>query len=358
MIIQSLKLHDFRCYEDIEISFDKGLNLVLGPNGVGKSCLVEAIGYLSLAKSWRNSDESSLIRQNCHGAYIKASIVEGALIRDIEIELSRKGKRISVNGKKISRLSELSKLVNVIVFSPADVPLFAASPGERRKFLDVAISKVSQPYFLAISDYGKLLFERNALLKDPYCDRNLLEVITSKMIELSKPIVEERLAYVSQLNSVLPETLERLFGSKKEIELSYKSFIPVGDDYYEQARLAFSRSLDSDLRHGSTSVGPQREDISLIYQGKDIAKYGSQGENRSAVLALKLSPYFLIIDEAKKPILVLDDVFSELDQAKTDSLTECLKGLSQTFVTATQLNVSDASIYEVSAIDNRSIRRK
>lgn len=355
MILTHLELRDFRSYEKLSIDFGPGLNLVLGENATGKSNLCEAIHYLSLARSWRTGNDSLLIRDGADCAYLKADVSEGPLARCIEIEISKGHKRIKINGKNVRRLSELSKLVNVIIFSPRDVPLFMDSPGERRNFLDVALSKHSLDYFSLISSYNRLLGERNAALKRSSVDQNLLEVITSQMIEVSAPLVKLRHMYVCSLNEVLPDILGRLRGEPTKSLISYRSFVKDDGSFKERAEKAYKEALESDLIHRSTSIGPHREDFAFRLNGRSVADYGSQGENRLAVFALKLAPYFLIEDEGKKPICVLDDATSELDQTHQKNLLEFVKTLSQTFLSATNLDIEGASVIDVSI--NKAIRR-
>lgn len=348
MTIKSLTLHNFRSYEHLELEFSDGLNLITGPNGVGKSNLAEAVHYLSLAKSWRSNEDRLLIREGQPSAYLKAVVEEGGLSREIEIEIARNSKRISVNGKKIAKLSELSKLVNVIIFSPEDVKLFADSPGQRRRFLDLAIAKKSPEYMEVLSSYNKLLGDRNAMLKDGNPDCRLLTIITSRMVEISEAICRARAEYVAKLNTVLPKIIDELSGGGHSAELTYRSYAKLNEDFQTSANAAFERALEGDCRHGSTSVGPQREDIRFLFNGRDVAEFGSQGENRISVLSLEIAPYFLIEEREKKPICVLDDVFSELDESRSGALLGFIKSLSQVFVTATKLETDGASIYEVS----------
>lgn len=355
MILTRLRLKDFRSYESLDISFDQGLTLVLGDNAVGKTNLVEAIHYLSLARSWRSKEDGTLIRDGTSLAFINAEVREGPLLRRIEIEIGKGSKKVLLNGKPVKKLSELSKLTNVICFSPSDVPLFAGSPGERRSFLDVSLSKRSLDYFGLISRYNRLLKERNAALKSRTPDRVLLASLSEQMVAVSEPIVRYRALYVASLNGVLPDLLSRLRGEKTACEILYRPFARPDDDFKRRASKAFQDALENDLAHGSTSVGPHREDIAFRMNGKDIATRGSQGESRMAVLALKLAPSLLVEIEEKKPICVLDDVTSELDPENVGRLIEALRGFGQVFVTATNLNIEDASIVDVSL--NHATRR-
>ena len=349
MILKHLELRNFRSYDSLSLDFGPSVNEVVGPNGVGKSNLAEAIHYLSLARSWRTSDDRLLIKDGKDEATILAEIEEGPLHREVGITIGKDKKKITLNGKPLRRLSELSRLVNVIVFSPADVPLFLGSPGERRGFLDLSISKQSLDYFTLIGRYDKLLKERNAALKMAKIDDRLVDVLTEQMIEVSYPLIKLRALYIAELNRVLPGILNKLKGPGNVAELIYRPFVKADENFIENARNAFYRAKESDYRHHTTSVGPHREDFSFLLNGKDIADYGSQGENRIAVLSLKMAPFSLIEDEGRKPILVLDDVYSELDREHADRLGEYLGELKQVFITATKQQTQGASLIEVSA---------
>ncbi|HAS55984.1 MAG TPA: hypothetical protein DEF61_00375 [Firmicutes bacterium] len=355
MILDHIRLRNFRTYDNLDLNLSPGLNLVLGENAAGKTNLVEAIQYLSLARSWRTSDDGTLVKEGKHLALIDASISEGDIKRRIEIQIDKNSKRIAINGKNVSRLSDLSKTVNVISFSPSDVALFSESPSKRRSFLDIAISKQSGDYFNLICRYNKLLKDRNSLLKQERVDKNLLQVITDQMIETSYPITRYRMMYVASSNEIMPNLLHQLRGDSKASRLVYRPFVKPDGQFIENARKAFEISLENDLSHRFTGVGPHREDFSFSFDGKDIASYGSQGENRMAVLALKLVPYLLIESEDKKPICVLDDVTSELDENRINRLIGVVKGFKQVFITATNLNIEGASVIEVAA--NNATRR-
>ena len=276
MKLTHLAIRNFRNFASVDLDFSSGVTTIVGQNGSGKTNLAEAIYYLSLAKSWRSNDDRALIREGEGGAYIGAEISENSLSRKIEIFLSPNGRKISVNGKPIHRLSELSKLVNVVLFSPEDVAIFKGSPSERRSFLDVNLSKQSMDYFTLIGKYNRLLDDRNAALKRPSLDKTYLEVITSQMIDVGEPIERYRRLYVGELNKILSDIASDLYGQKRKATLVYRPFVR-GDNFVEEATKAFQKAETYDILHKATSVGLQREDFSLLLDGKDIALYGSQG---------------------------------------------------------------------------------
>lgn len=343
MIIKKINLKKFRNHENLSLDFSDHLNVITGPNAAGKTNIVEAIYYLSLGRSFRTSEDTELIKKNQDKAEISALIEEGEITRKIKVTISRVGKSVSINGKNISKLSELSKCVNVISFQPKDVMLFSGPPRDRRNFLDISISKKSNAYLDYISRYEKVLKERNDLLKSEKVDQTLLDVTTELMIKLSASIISYRQMYVKDINDILNKITRALTGDDEKFELRYYPFVNNDADFINNAKKAFKRAEESDFKHKQTSIGIHREDISISLNGRDIAAYGSQGENRIASLALKLSPYFLIDDKDKKPIIVLDDVMSELDSANQGRLIKFLRKFNQVFITGTKIDIPDCN---------------
>jgi DNA replication and repair protein RecF len=349
MILTSLSLAHWRGYDEARLDFVPGLNAIVGPNGAGKTNLAEAIGYLSLARSWRTSDDFRLIEKGETEARIDARIREGERSRRIEIALSKESKKVSVNGKPVRKLSELRDVAHVITFCPEDATLFLSSPLERRSCVDVALSKEDESYFLLLQNAHRLLKERNLVLKEERLDAGLLDVLTDQLSSVEAPIIDKRRAYCERLNSVLPDILSSLRGEKTSCRLVYLPFVKEGDELKERARKAHELAYEADCLHRSTGSGVHREDYRFILDGKDIALYGSQGENRLCALSLKLAPYFLVKEEGKKPLVVLDDVLSELDPGHRKNLLRMLLGFSQAFVTATDIEVEGGSLIEVAS---------
>ena len=347
MILERIELRNFRNYESLKLDFSKGFNPIIGENGSGKTNLAEAIYYISLARSWRRCEDKILIKEGCESAYIKADVREGELVRRIEIEIFKNKKKISINGKPIRRISDLSKLTNAIIFSPTDVRLYKERPSDRRTFLDIAISKHFPDYLSLAMRYEKLLKERNALLKEQNPDLRLLKVLDEQIVEVSEPLLKYRHIYVELLNKILPTLVSKLKGEPSEARIEYRSYLELTPDFKQKALEAYERNLEADIRSQSTGIGPHREDIRFILNGKDIADYGSQGENRICSLASKLAPYFLIEEEGRKPICVLDDVASELDDLRLKNLMNLTKELSQVFITATKIEKTDIPYIEV-----------
>ena len=347
MIIKSLTLKNFRNHKNLTLQFKKNLNIFTGPNAAGKTNIVEAIHYLSLARSFRTSEDEELISKGSQQAEIQAVCAEGELNRKIQIIISKNGKSAFINGKPISRIIDLFNTTNVLLFEPDDVKMFRDTPSKRREFLDVNLCKKSKPYLDYSSKYKKVLRERNEILKSENVDKDLLDSTTELLVKLSGPIVSYRQMYVKDINDILNKITRALTGEKGKLEIIYKPFVEYGRDFTKQATEAFKRAEERDLHQKATSIGVHREDFSIALNGRDIGQFGSQGENRIVAIALKLSPYFLIDDKDKRPIVVLDDVMSELDKAHGVRLIKFLQKLEQVFITATNLKVEGAAQYQI-----------
>ncbi|MCQ2798471.1 MAG: DNA replication and repair protein RecF [Bacilli bacterium] len=356
MIVSKISLVNFRTYEAITYKPSPGINIIEGPNGCGKSNLAESIHFLSLSKSWRTNDTNELIKFGTSGSVIEARVEASGISKLLGISLNPGNKKkVAINGKSIKRLSELSKCINVLLFSPEDVTIFKGSPGARRNFLDVNISKTSLDYMSLIGRHNKLLDERNAVLKQNEIDRDYLDVITDRLIEVQEPLIRYRRLYAEGLNKILTRLASALYGGNRELKIEYKPYIKDGPGFADRARKAYLKTLESDIRYKTTSTGIHREDFSTKLDGMDIASFGSQGENRLASIALKISPYFAIEEEAEKPIVVLDDIYSELDKQHSDNLSELLKTMGQVFITSTNLEIEGATKFIVPQPNTRRI---
>ncbi len=347
MIVTKLVLRNFRNYGWLELNFDKGLNIIVGDNAEGKTNIVEAIHFLSLARSFRTNENAELIMKTRQFATIEARVEQLTTKKEITAIMTPSGKKISCNGKPVRRISELSNLINVIVFEPKDSLMFNDSPLVRRNFIDINLSKKSPIYLESLMLYEKLLRERNILLKNEKVDMLQLDVTTKQLIDVSETIAKYRLAYINEINRILSKIVSSLKGEKEVAQLVYQQFIKIDDKFKERALRAYDKNLESDLKRKITQIGIHREDIKMMLNGNDISTHGSQGENRIIVIALKLAPYFLIEDKEERPIIVLDDVMSELDAEHQQRLIAFLKKIEQVFITSVSTNVKNASIYEV-----------
>ena len=355
MIVKQLVLRNFRNYGYLDLEFEKGINLITGINGSGKTNIVEAIHFLSLARSFRSDQTSDLIMNTRQFATIEALVELSSSERKIEALLTPSSKKITANGKPIKKISELASLINVTVFVPKDALMFIGAPLIRRNYLDINLSKKSPIYLENLMIYEKLLKERNALLKAEQINLVQLDVVTKQIVDVSKIIVNYRLAYVAQINAVLSKIVNAIAGEDRSAQIVYEPFVDLSNDFVSCATRAYEKNLDSDIKRKMTQIGVHREDFKLLLDGDDISAKGSQGENRLCAIALKLAPYFLIEDKELRPIVVLDDVLSELDNNHQNRLINFLKKFEQVFITSTNKDIKSIAIYEV---DNHKITRR
>ena len=353
MILERIDLKNFRGYERLSLDLSGGVNVIEGPNGSGKTNLAEAVYCLSMARSWRTPSFAPLVREGADYARITAFLKEGGISEKVDLLFSKAERRVLLNEKPARKLSELSKLTRISLFSPQDVALFKGSPGARRNFLDVSISSRDQSYLEAISRYEKLLGERNALLKEISPNQDLLDVLSGQMATECERIVASRLAFTRLVNKCLEDLAPSLYGANRRLYAVYQPFVR-GENSKEAALSAFQKAKEADLLRRVTTVGVHREDFSLLLDGKDVSLFGSQGENRIAAIALKLCPS-LVEAEGKAPITILDDVYSELDEERAANLSKVLKGIGQAFVTTVDTIIPGASYIEV--LHHNAIRR-
>ena len=338
MILENLKLINFRNYDQIDIDFHKGINYIVGPNGSGKTNLAEGIYYLSLARSFRTTEDQNLIKIGKDYFYIGAKVRQDDYKNNLEIYYNNEGKRILINKKKANKISELANVVNCIVFTPKDVFLMQKPPKSRRFFLNLTISKVSSRYQMLISNYEKVLKERNRLLKETKVDNILLDVLTDRLIDYSYDIYSYRKMYIEQLEKATQFVFKTIDNSLRKIKIVYLPLVSDKDNYKSLLKEKYNQNLEKDLKTKTTNIGIHREDFLINLDNKNVALFGSQGENRLVSLSLKLAPYFLVSDYNVKPLVILDDVLSELDERHENLLIDFLKSLDQVFITGTRQN--------------------
>lgn len=346
MIITNISLLNFRNYNSLEVQFQNGINNIYGENASGKTNLIEAIQYLSIAKSFRGVDDTSLIKFNEKEALIKSQFKIGNNIKKINILIEKNGKKILIDNKNISKLSELSLNLNIIYFLPKDTNLFKESPKSRRNFLNVSISKQYKEYFEFLKTYQNILKNRNEELKKENCDLTLISIYSDQLIEVSKKIYLYRKKYIKLINNKISDIYSKIVNKKHDLKLRYYSFINDEKEYINLAKEKYKNSLEIDLKTKRTNTGVHLEDFSIYLDGKDITIYGSQAQNRISIISLKLVPYYLIENESNKPIIILDDVLSELDSLNIDNFINLLNEFNQVFITSTsKLNYKNISNY-------------
>ena len=333
MLVRELELHNFRNYESLKANFKEGLNYIYGENACGKTNILEAIYFLSLTRSFRTNDLVELIKKDADFARILAKISDENSIKILEITFSEKGKKILLNNKKVSKISELNSLINVISFIPRNTNLLKDSPKERRKFLNIYLSKLSNKYLKTLSIYEKILKERNDAFKAYKINYTLIDILTNQLVELNKEIFLYRKKFIAHINDFLSDVYKNVSIKEEKLIMKYESFINVEGTIEKFIKEEFQKVREEELKKEQTLIGVHKDDFKLFLDDRDVGLYGSQGENRISVISLILSLYFLNKDQ--QPIIVLDDVLSELDEKHEENLLKYLENFSQIFITNT-----------------------
>lgn len=336
MIIKSIELCNFRNYEREVFEFHEGTNVLYGDNAQGKTNVLEAIFVGGTTKSHRGSKDFEMIREGQKECHLRYFIEKKNRTSKVEIHMKRgNSKGIAIDGLPIKSSNELLGLSNIIFFSPEDLSIIKDGPEERRRFIDMEMCQLNKGYLFYLTKYKKILKQRNTLLKQIQENHNLketLEIWNMQLVENGKKIIELREAFVDSLYEIMKEKHKCLTGGREEVEVRYKPNCTV-KDFENQLFLA----EDRDIYQGTTTVGPHRDDIIFITEGKDLRKYGSQGQKRTAALSLKMAEIEIVENIiGEKPILLLDDVLSELDRKRQNYLLENIKGI-QTIITCTGL---------------------
>lgn len=353
MIISNLELLNFRNYPKLNVIFTSGLNVIVGKNGVGKTNIVEAIDLFGFARSFRTNETKNLIRYGSEKAILTATVHIPSRT-EIALELRPRSKKVTVNGKTLPKLSHLSRYVSATTFEPSDVLFFDESPAKRRRYLDTNIVRQDEIYLQNITRYEKLLKERNALLKTEDGDE-MLALINGPFLEVAAHIVKRRTTFMKDLAKATNEILRKLSMDALNVSLNYHSTLGSEASIIEKGPDLLAKAKDKERVLQTTMAGPHRDDILATLNGKNLKEHASQGQKRLVVIALTLAPYYLEKDEHKKPVIILDDVLSELDEFHQERLLDVLRTCKQVFITTTSYNNHAHAIYEVS--EEKEIRR-
>lgn len=337
MNIRSIELKNFRNYENLEISFDEGTNILFGDNAQGKTNILEAAYMSGTTKSHKGSRDREMIRFGEEEAHLKTVVVRGGREYQIDMHLKKnRAKGIAIDKIPIKKASELFGILNIVFFSPEDLNIIKNGPAERRRFLDSELCQLDRIYLADLTNYNKILAQRNKLLKDMIYRPSLsdtLPVWDMQLIETGKKIIRRRKQFVDELREIVSDIHYRISGGKEELFLKYE---PNIDDIFFEDEL--SRAKEKDKKLCQTSVGPHRDDLLFSIGDVDIRKYGSQGQQRTSALSLKLSEIELVRKSiSDTPVLLLDDVLSELDSSRQNYLLNNISD-TQTIITCTGLD--------------------
>lgn len=365
MYVKKIELQNFRNYEALEIIFDPRVNVFYGENAQGKTNLLESIYITSMGKSFRTNKDRDMIRFGSDFFRIKitTAVERGVHMLDrlinasnpdfdkdkkeeseniVELAVNQMGKKgIKINGLKIDKLADLFNLIYIVIFSPEDLKIVKDEPEKRRKFVDRELCQIKPLYLSILDNYKRTLMQRNMYLKGQNINEAVLDVWDRKLSEYGGKIISYRNTFVKKLDLISNSIHSEITAGKENLRVFYESNIPVSGssediemDFYQELKSSRQR----DLKNRTTSRGPHKDDLRLQSGGMDIRKFGSQGQQRTAALSLKLSEIKLIKEETGEyPALLLDDVLSELDKSRQQYLIESLEHV-QIFITTTELS--------------------
>lgn len=359
MKIKNLHLVNFRNYDNQMVDFCDEANLISGPNGHGKTNIAEAICFASIGKSPRTHHDEELVKDGCDKAKVKMTIEKTFGTQTLEYEIGE-DKTFFVNGNKINKLADLFGTIVCVYFSPKEMSMIGGSPELRREFMDDEISQLSGNYYTLVQRYEKVLMQRNKLLKNSFDHKAIIDQIgiwDDQLASLAAPIIKTRKNFIAKLLS--PSQKAMSFLSKNAEELSFEYVGASGGTIAEiKANILhqLEENLSKDMEVGYTTIGPHRDDIKICINGKDSKIYASQGQKRSIVLAIKVGELELFSEAlGEKPILVLDDVFSELDTGRQKKLYECIDGY-QVIMTGTTFKHKPQGQYKSIKVKNGAVK--
>ena len=349
MIIKSLELADFRNYDSLHIDFSSGTNILYGDNAQGKTNILEAIYLSATTKSHKGSKDKDIVNFEKEESHIRTYLQKDDIDMRIDMHLRKnKSKGIAIDGQKIKKAAELLGLLNVVFFSPEDLSIIKNGPAERRRFVDMELCQLDQFYLYNLNHYNKIVNQRNKLLKDMYFNpslRDTLNIWDSQLISFGSKIIERRQLFVNQLNEIIFDIHKKLSGGKEELVIQYEPDVVI-----EEYEKSLTLNQERDIKLKQTTTGPHRDDFTFIVGDIDIRKFGSQGQQRTAALSLKLSEIELVKKMTKdNPVLLLDDVLSELDSNRQNYLLSTI-GDIQTIITCTGLDEFVNNRFEINKI--------
>ncbi len=341
MKINKIVLKNFRNYEDCSVEFDPFINIFVGKNAQGKTNLLEAIYMLSLSKSFKTNTNEELILFTKDFSKIQGFVESNHKNLDLEIIISTLGKKAFINHKEIKKTSDYVGYLNVVLFIPEDLMLIKGSPRLRRRLIDIEISKISPIYMYNLSNYNKLLKERNKYLKLLHKKRlkadEYLEVLSEQMAKIQVDLIKKRVEFIKLLNEISSSMYDYISMHKETLYLEYKTVYK--EISYESILQRYQKNYQRDIQQGSTSEGIHKDDMMMYLNEKNAMLYASQGQQRSIILSLKIGLLELIKKEiGEYPILLLDDVLSELDDIRKTKLLNLIQGKVQTFLTSTSVD--------------------
>lgn len=357
MFIKSIQLDGYRNYKNATVYFDKGTNILFGDNAQGKTNVLESIYMCATTKSHKGAKDKEVIGFDENEAHITLYLEKNSDEIKIDMLLRKdKAKVVAINGSKIRKATELLGILNVVLFSPEDLSIIKNGPAERRRFIDMELCQLDGIYLYNLSKYNKIIDQRNRLIKDSYLNSELLDTLNiwdQQLVLYGTPIIEKRKKFIEELNVIINEVHSKLTNGRENLVISYEPDVEALNFEKE-----LSKNRNKDIKLKQTGAGPHRDDFSFVVNGIDIRKYGSQGQQRTAALSLKLSEIEIVKKvTGQTPVLLLDDVLSELDSNRQNYLLKTI-GDIQTIITCTGLDDfvnNNFSINKVIKVSNGNI---
>lgn len=343
-----VKLSNFRCYKSFSQQFSPHINIVIGDNAVGKTSLIESVYALGVTRSHKASSDLEMIRHNADFCFVKGAFLDEKKT-EVCLSITEKGKQIVKNDKKIKHISEYLGYFYVVMFCPEDLELIKGAPSIRRRFLDVNIGQINHRYLESLIKYKKILKQRNQVLKDlaektPKYNMNMLKIITRQLIDEAKIIINERKRFVEKINEYFSLRTAAISSGNEKTKIEY---CPNCEE--KDIENVFREKEKLDLLTKTTNCGPHRDDFSIFFNGNG-SEYASQGQQRTFALALKLSLVDVIKEKSDRIIVILDDVFGELDLQRQKELIKLLEMDYQIFITTTSIDNLDDEVLKSSKI--------
>lgn len=359
MHIKSIKLKNFRNYDDLDIVFNKKVNIIIGNNAQGKTNLIESIYINSIGRSFRTNKLLDLIGFNKEYLKINCEVEKRDFDLNIETYIDKNlNKKIKIDGKDIKKTSELMNNVHIVIFSPEDLKIIKDEPERRRKFIDKEMCQLDLLYYDSLLNYKKVLLQRNTYLKNNNIDKTVIDIFNLQLSKYGSIIINKRKEFIKKLNSISNDIHYKITQGKENIEIFYKpnlknienlNYSQTEDFFYDE----LNKSLENDVLRRTTNKGPHKDDIDFYINKINVRNFGSQGQQRTSALSLKLSEIKLIENETDEiPILLLDDVMSELDKTRQEFLIKSLSDV-QIFITTTEITeelsnkFEEKNIYEI-----------
>ncbi|MFD1471827.1 DNA replication/repair protein RecF [Companilactobacillus mishanensis] len=354
MYIKSLQLQNYRNYEALEAEFSPNINVFLGQNAQGKTNLLEAMYFLALTRSHRTSNDKDLIKWGSDFARISGTVIKDNSSRlKMNLVISKSGKKAKLNNLEQRKLSSYIGNLNVVLFSPEDLSIVKGNPSIRRKFVDMEFGQISSQYLKTVSQFRLVLKQRNAYLKKlqhhQTKDLVYLDVLSDQLSAYCAEVIMTRLTFLKRLQVFIQKIHSRITDDQEVLQLQYSTFFDAeGKDVealYNLYKDTFKKNYQKEIQRGVTLFGPHRDDIKFLVNDKNVQDFGSQGQQRSVALSLKLAEVELIKEEVGDyPILLLDDVLSELDHKRQTHLLASIGQGIQTFITTTSLEDVDQTL--------------